>query len=389
MKSARFATPIGSWGPPVTIEFQCDGCFKTLRTGDDKAGLRARCPQCGKQLTVPEVSTSEDFPSPVAPSSSPLGDFAERSQAPPPPPPPVGEAPRKITCPMCGTVNDSTTDRCLSCGEPFSSHFETVARGGSTRLGDIWNTAWGIWTANLGINIAAAAICGAIIFAVNFGLGIVVGILNVAMMGAGEGVGIILNIVQNIIVFAIYAYFLVGFSRFALANVRQQNPGLEMLRVPGERMGTVFKGLFVYYVITFLLMLPGLAAVLVGAMTLEDQPNSEFAITIMIAGAIWYLVCFPLVIMLLWPVPYFLAEPNTTAGQALREGPRLALRFLSLSLLMGLIHLLLISLGWITCCVGLLFAYPLSFILFAVAYDRVRLAKAEEDGLMPRADQQF
>lgn len=290
---------------------------------------------------------------------------------------------------MCGTVNDSTTDRCLSCGEPFSSHLEMLGRGGSTRLGDIWSTAWGIWTANLGINIAAAAICGAIIFAINFGLSIVVGMLAPAFAGGGEGLLIVLSIVQNVIVFIVYAYFLVGFSRFALANVRQQNPGLDMLRVPGERLGTVVWGLFVYYMGMFLLMLPGLAAVFAGAMMLEEQPNSQFALTIMVLGGIWYLICYPLATMLLWPVPYYLAEPNTTAGQALREGPRLALRFFSLSLLMGLIHMLLVFAGWLTCCVGLLFAYPLSFILFAVAYDRTRLAKAEEEGLLPQTDQRF
>jgi hypothetical protein len=43
----------------VPIEFNCDGCGKTLRVPDEHAGKQARCPGCQTVLTVP--SPPHDF----------------------------------------------------------------------------------------------------------------------------------------------------------------------------------------------------------------------------------------------------------------------------------------------------------------------------------------
>lgn len=37
----------------MPIEFRCDSCQHLLRTGDDTAGKKARCPKCGNIQTVP------------------------------------------------------------------------------------------------------------------------------------------------------------------------------------------------------------------------------------------------------------------------------------------------------------------------------------------------
>jgi DNA-directed RNA polymerase subunit RPC12/RpoP len=39
----------------LTIEFNCPQCAKALRTSDDKAGRRVKCPECGSTLTVPQA----------------------------------------------------------------------------------------------------------------------------------------------------------------------------------------------------------------------------------------------------------------------------------------------------------------------------------------------
>lgn len=44
----------------MAIEFDCPGCGKNLKTGDDKAGRRTKCPQCGQPLTVPDGAASDD-----------------------------------------------------------------------------------------------------------------------------------------------------------------------------------------------------------------------------------------------------------------------------------------------------------------------------------------
>ena len=39
----------------MPIEFQCPNCGQTLRTGDDTAGKKARCPKCQTVTDVPAV----------------------------------------------------------------------------------------------------------------------------------------------------------------------------------------------------------------------------------------------------------------------------------------------------------------------------------------------
>jgi hypothetical protein len=61
----------------MPIRFRCEHCQSRLSVSTRKAGARARCPQCGKPVTVPD---GESGPKPAAESSAP-------------PEPPAGSAP--------------------------------------------------------------------------------------------------------------------------------------------------------------------------------------------------------------------------------------------------------------------------------------------------------
>jgi phage FluMu protein Com len=43
----------------MPIEFHCTQCGKLLRTGDDTAGKKAKCPQCGAVLPIPEPAAAQ------------------------------------------------------------------------------------------------------------------------------------------------------------------------------------------------------------------------------------------------------------------------------------------------------------------------------------------
>ncbi len=58
----------------MAIEFRCTQCSKLLRTADDTAGKKAKCPECGAVLDVPASGApvgSGPFGTPGQPSDSP------------------------------------------------------------------------------------------------------------------------------------------------------------------------------------------------------------------------------------------------------------------------------------------------------------------------------
>jgi len=50
----------------MTIQFQCQ-CGKLMKTADESAGKRGKCPACGAVITIPEPAA----PAPAAPSRKP------------------------------------------------------------------------------------------------------------------------------------------------------------------------------------------------------------------------------------------------------------------------------------------------------------------------------
>lgn len=98
----------------MTIAFHCPSCGKWLKTRDDKAGRRTRCPECAEPLTIPQSGDSADvFESQGAQEAD--RETREHEAA-----ADEIDGPSRL-CPMCGETIRASSTRCRYCGESLTA----------------------------------------------------------------------------------------------------------------------------------------------------------------------------------------------------------------------------------------------------------------------------
>ncbi len=93
----------------MTIEFHCPNCQKLLRTRDDKAGSKAKCPGCGEPVSVPSAGDAPEDPIEDFDDGAEEYDWGGTEESFPPP--------GMIACPMCGESISARASACPHCGE--------------------------------------------------------------------------------------------------------------------------------------------------------------------------------------------------------------------------------------------------------------------------------
>jgi predicted RNA-binding Zn-ribbon protein involved in translation (DUF1610 family) len=124
----------------MTIEFHCSNCNKLLRTADDRAGARAKCPDCGTAITVPggaggdfDLGEYDDYEA----GGGDQFDAAFGQPARSPSRRPASAATKN--CPMCGAEIRAAAAKCRYCGEMLGE----PAGGGRRRRGSRYEEARG------------------------------------------------------------------------------------------------------------------------------------------------------------------------------------------------------------------------------------------------------
>lgn len=357
----------------MAIEFRCPNCDKKLKTGDDKAGRTAKCPQCGTSVTVPAVSAvaEDDF-----------GAFPPLGEAAPGLPPRRGSSGgSQVPCPMCGAMNEPTADRCYACGEDLYSL--TAAQPGTERpanfdVGDQLSKGFDLFKAEMGacivVTLLYLLIPGGINQMLGFALQLVVGGVNQGGGGdAAIGVMVVGQIFVMVTQFLVQVYFDAGCTLFLLNLIRRRPAQISDLFAGGPYFLSLALNRLVFFLMLMVPYLPGGAVLGIGAAVGGDAGP-----IIMIVGGVLLLIGAGVgayMFAVFWPYTWVVIDRNPPGLAALKASPHLSAGERGNIVLMGLLYWLLTMAGFLACCIGVLFTLPIVNLMAGIGYDRLIRAK--------------
>jgi phage FluMu protein Com len=193
----------------MPVEFRCTGCSKLLRTPDESAGKKAKCPQCGEIVDVPLASQSEAAPVVTSPfaqaaATNPFGDSdagrgSRTGSANPYISPSLSETPFATKTPVAGLTHQIIS-------------FDEVMR-----------TSWEF----LKLQFGQVILCGLLMIALSIGGAIVAGIVGSIGQAIGNMYAVIFfGFIQQIISFGVNTYLQLGLLIFGLRLVRTGVPSV-------------------------------------------------------------------------------------------------------------------------------------------------------------------
>ena len=357
----------------MSIEFRCSGCSKLLRTPDEAAGKRAKCPDCGTILDVPVATLPEPTPdaagpewggptgpSPfAAPSANPFADATAGAR-------PVGGTDSSTVNPYASPTTSAATDYLSTMG----SGAQAELRHTVVDFGEVFNKTWQIFTANLSPCLLVGLVfLGAMIAMQVIGQG------GGLVAGASRSVVAVIGfqVIDTVINVTVQTWLSLGVLFFVL----------RLLRGQGAAVGDVFaigpyfwRGLGIHVVsylifggILLVCLLPALVLFIAqgGPQVFERDP-----VAVMLATAAGGLVGVPLMLWVylrLYLALPLLLDRHTGVFASLRESDRfmrdnkltLFLTTLVVSVLGGLF-------SCCTCYLGIIALYPYMFLVNGLFY---------------------
>jgi DNA-directed RNA polymerase subunit RPC12/RpoP len=322
----------------VTIEFSCQTCGKTLSTSDDKAGRKAKCPQCGDPVVVPAPTSGETDDEALAELPAIKTGSAKST--------------RLTKCPMCGAGVSPGDASCAACGEPLVE--AAVRRRVSTEpqrfeIGVVLSRTWDIFKQDLGLVVGSQLVLGLLTFAAFIpGIGLfLAGILTMDQGPAGPDIqpmNIILFAVGGLLALvgmAVAQWLLAGNTKLMLGLVRGEEVGI----------GTLFQGG------RFFWRLLGCSLLYQGMVSVGQQ-----------------LCVIPafLVMIFFWPFQYLLVDDDLPHIQALFDAPKWSQPSWLSTIGLGFVQVGIAILGLLALGIGLIFAGPFITLSWCVAYDEMR-----------------
>jgi phage FluMu protein Com len=353
----------------MAIEFRCPNCSALLRTPDESAGKKAKCPQCG---TIAEISAGSQAPAGAIVPPVPLGEALPSAPSAVPSDNPFGDQARHA----------APRESAFESANPYASPpLHDSAFGGAafepgrleaTRIQfeELFRRTWQIFSPNFG----PCALVGLVMIGFLIGFQVLSMAMGFAAQASGEPVFLVAFQFLN----QVFSLLLQTWLNMGIAYV-----GIQLVRT-GRVQVSDFFAIGPYYLrglgMTFLVALIVFGAVVVcllpalGILFAQGGPNGIQAnpVPIIIAAVLGGLTAIVIAtwIMLRAYLGYpFILDRNAGALEALRlsdtymSGNKLVM--FAVLLIVGLVSGMFTC---VTCYIGIIFVYPYGGVLTAVAY---------------------
>lgn len=311
----------------MTIEFNCPSCSKLLRTADDKAGSKAKCPGCGEPIVVPSGDETHDaFVTSDVPNttSGPADESAEEM----------------TVCPMCGGENYSDAVTCYHCGEELGRQHGELA---PTRIdaGEVISTSWSIFQSQMGLCIGGFLIVLVCAIAIEIpGAVLDIAAANGLFGREPHATYWLLNFGLVMVTLAFQLFMNLGQTVFFLKIARGE---------PAE-IGDLFSA---------------------GRFWLRGVGNTFVFGVVVVIGYLLCIVPGILLTLMLWPYLYVIVDTDARGLEPLSRSKEITSGNWGAVFVIWIASFGLAILGALTCGVGLLFTLPLTTVFMAVAYCRM------------------
>jgi len=331
----------------MPIEFRCTQCDRLLRTQDETAGKKAKCPECGTILTIPTPGTSPEMGTspPVGPPPSPAVPPSPASPPPPgagPPSPfgPIEPPPDGPRSPFgLGAAPDAENPYASPADYTMGAPAQAAAPGAivPTRIdpGDILARAWTIYKDQWLMCIGAVLIVGILNWVVAQ-----IASFSSAVIGPLSGDPVVAYMCMILGMFAsqLFALWLnIGLALLFLDVARGREPSLGDL----FRGGPYYLTVLVATILVTLVYCAGLVLLII--------PGIIFA-------------------LMLSQYFYLIVDRNVGIIESLELSKQITHGNKLMILVLWLLSVALVFAGFLMCCVGVIFTAPLVSLMYAVAY---------------------
>ncbi len=338
----------------MPVEFICPGCSRKLRTPDESAGKKAKCPQCGTIVDVPGASApaQESAPAPpeFRPSEASFQGFQRFDEG--------GTAPAPSAF---DPTNPYASPSAFAAFQPAKA---TAGQMSQQRVAvdEVFNRTWAIFQTQVG----QCALFGLVFMAISFGVGMANNIAGGALQAMNDPVITGVAILgQQLIAFLVNTFFQMGLTIFALRLARTGEARLNDLFSGGP---FYLRGLAASLLFQLLLMSIALVFLAPGLLAIITQDPRIF-VPALVIGGILALVVVVLVALRFYFLIVFIVDQDASVGEAFRgsatymAGNKMTafLGGLLMSVLGGIVTLC-------TCAVGAILVVPFAGLFMAVFY---------------------